>query len=107
MPACRRVRVTTIRRPNRGRDSNQLIFSRSPTTGPITADLLAILGDPYRAGDVVGGQLSMAFNPASSITGAQISLVNVSEDLTGVQIGLVNVNVNGWLPFFPGINIGF
>ena len=24
------------------------------TTGPITADLLAVLGDPYRAGDVVG-----------------------------------------------------
>ena len=36
-PACSRVRVTTIRRPNNGRVSNQLIFDRSFTTSPITA----------------------------------------------------------------------
>ena len=36
-PACSRVRVTTMRLPNNGRFSNQLIFFRSLTTVPITA----------------------------------------------------------------------
>ncbi len=34
--ACARARVTTIRRPKSGRRSNQLSFSRSATTRPIT-----------------------------------------------------------------------
>jgi hypothetical protein len=36
-PACLRVRVTTMRLPKRGRDSNQLSVSRSWTTWPKTA----------------------------------------------------------------------
>lgn len=60
-----------------------------------------------RAGTITGAQVAVLFNRALGVTGVQLSLVNYAEDLEGVQLGLININRNGWVPVFPGINIGF
>ena len=45
------------------------------------------------------------FNGATDMRGFQLGVVNIAEG-SGVQIGLVNLNRNGFLPFFPIINVG-
>jgi hypothetical protein len=54
-----------------------------------------------------GLQAAGLINNTQELTGVQASaLINIAEDLRGVQLGLLNFNKNGFLPFFPIINIG-
>jgi hypothetical protein len=59
---------------------------------------------------VTEGMLGMQFgliNKAGRVGGIQIGLINDTKNLAGLQFGLLNINRNGWLPFFPMMNIGF
>ncbi|MGD1002909.1 MAG: hypothetical protein ABSA67_19635 [Candidatus Brocadiia bacterium] len=58
---------------------------------------------------VRGVQIAGIFNIArDDMRGLQLSaLVNHTRRLSGVQIGLININRDGWLPFFPLVNVGF
>jgi hypothetical protein len=57
-------------------------------------------------GDLMGAQLGVA-NTVEEGFGLQVGLANHAKSLKGVQLGLINLNESGFLPFFPGINIGF
>jgi hypothetical protein len=59
---------------------------------------------------VTESMLGMQFgliNKAGRVGGIQIGLINDTKNLAGLQFGLLNINRNGWLPFFPMMNIGF
>jgi hypothetical protein len=57
-------------------------------------------------GDLEGAQFG-ALNVAEEGFGLQVGLCNSASSMKGVQLGLININKNGFLPFFPGINIGW
>lgn len=57
--------------------------------------------------DTLGGIQVGIHNIASRAIGFQIGLINKTNHLTGIQIGLLNYNLNGILPFFPFILVGF
>ena len=57
-------------------------------------------------GTLEGIQISTG-NVTKDGFGLQVGLYNQATSFKGLQIGLFNVNENGFLPFFPGINIGF
>lgn len=44
-------------------------------------------------------------NHARRVNGLQLGLVNVADELHGVQIGLANFAKNGFVPFFPVLNV--
>jgi hypothetical protein len=55
---------------------------------------------------MLGMQFGM-INKAGRVGGIQTGLINDTKNLAGLQFGLININRNGWLPFFPMMNIGF
>lgn len=53
-----------------------------------------------------GIQMSIV-NLAKVSTGVQVGMVNYTEQMDGMQFGLLNIIKDGWLPFFPILNISF
>ena len=53
-----------------------------------------------------GGQIS-AINVTEASRGFQVGGINVAKYHNGVQFGLLNINVNGPIPVFPGVNVGW
>ena len=54
-------------------------------------------------GDLTGLQISL-INKAEVSRGVQLGLINMAKE-TGVQFGLINYIEDGFLPFFPVVNI--
>jgi hypothetical protein len=46
------------------------------------------------------------YNYSEEVGGVQLGIVNIAKKC-GVQFGLINIIEDGWLPFFPLINISF
>jgi hypothetical protein len=46
------------------------------------------------------------YNYSEEVRGVQFGIVNIAKKC-GVQLGLINVIEDGWLPFFPLINVSF
>ena len=51
-----------------------------------------------------GAQVSLFFNKAETVSWVQGALVNTASSAK-VQVGLLNFNKNGFLPFFPFVNL--
>jgi len=66
-----------------------------------------VAGLANTATHIRGCQVGTFWNGTDTGSGFQCSLVNTAEDFSGLQLGLVNINKNGWLPFFPVLNVNF
>lgn len=51
-----------------------------------------------------GAQVSLAYNDATDVKWVQVAFVNYAKSAK-VQVGLLNFNSNGFLPFFPIVNL--
>ena len=54
----------------------------------------------------MSGVQTGVFNFAERANGLQLGIVNISSE-KGFQLGLINVINDGWIPFFPLINMSF
>lgn len=109
-----RVEVPTRDVPIAGLRLN-LFMGKHAHVGGLDVGLFNLTSDTFvglgvaavlnKAKTAVGVQVGL-INRASQVYGLQLGIVNSADHLHGVQIGLLNFN-KAFIPFFPGINIGF